>query len=139
MQTCPRYGFTRMTNSFGERLKRQRLKLGESQRSLAKKAGVTDPTVTMVENGTRNASRDMVVKLATAADMDIEDALLSAGYLPEGTDEGELVRIPDDAAILIEAYSGATPQNQKLLRKMAEEIREMNASYSIGGKVSGDD
>jgi SOS-response transcriptional repressor LexA len=54
-----------MNSAFGSRVKRRREELGMSQKDLADKAGIAQPTISFIESG-RNKASTYVVQLASA-------------------------------------------------------------------------
>ena len=69
--------------NFGERLRRERLAAGLSQRELARTAGVRQSTVCGIEQGRRGLTVDMARRLADALTVDIADIMLEGPGLFE--------------------------------------------------------
>lgn len=87
-------------------LKRHRDARRWSQERLAAEAEMDHSLVSRIESGQRHPTRDALGKLATGLELDrgrTEDLLLSAGYLPDTIDAGELRRALD----LLREVSGA--------------------------------
>ena len=65
----------------GQRIKRERLKRGMTQRVLADLVGVGVPHVSKVEAGRESPSDDLLRKIADVFDCDFEELLLVAGRI----------------------------------------------------------
>jgi transcriptional regulator with XRE-family HTH domain len=94
--------------AFGDWLKATREAKGWTTQVLADKAGLTQPYVTMLEQGTRNPRRDKVEQLAAAMEVDPAPGLLAAGFSSTPSQEvvlqsGKIVRLyrPDGKPIKI--------------------------------------
>lgn len=70
----------------GEKIKKARLEKGLTQKEIAQKIGISQPTYTQWENGTRNPKRETLIKIATALDVPI--ALLYDDYVFKDPYEG---------------------------------------------------
>jgi transcriptional regulator with XRE-family HTH domain len=72
-----------MPEKFGDWLKQNRKSRGWSQRLLASKSGLTDSYISMLETAVRpGISRDAVIKIANALEINPSLALSAAGFLP---------------------------------------------------------
>ena len=130
---------TVMASNFGTWLRTQRDKKGWGQPDVAAAADTSIPTISRLENGIRKPSRSMVVKIADAlapddaTEEDREalraDALISAGYLPDGQDWNlpEIERVPDEGlSQIIDAYRGmADPTKRERLKRIFLEAVEL--------------
>ena len=58
-----------------ERIKEKRLELGLSQEQFANKIGVTQGAISMIENGERTPSLEMITKIATALNCTIDELI----------------------------------------------------------------
>jgi transcriptional regulator with XRE-family HTH domain len=84
------YGFTSMSNGFGERLREKLEDAGMRAAELARRSGVTKQNIGRLLNQTPHsitgalpkAEEETVIKLATALGWDVNEALLAAGYAP---------------------------------------------------------
>lgn len=72
-----------MAETIGERIKRERLRLGLTQRQLAESVEVGVPHVSKIEAGRENPSDDLLRRLADVFGVDAEELLLVARRLPE--------------------------------------------------------
>lgn len=70
------------TESVGERIKRERLDAGLTQRELADRIGVGVPHVSKVEAGRESPSDDLLVKIADVLEIDAGELLLAAKRVP---------------------------------------------------------
>lgn len=66
----------------GKRLHRLRLEKKVSMRALAEEVGVDFSYISQIEHEKRQPSRDVVVRLAEALEIDRDEFLVAAGYLP---------------------------------------------------------
>ncbi|MCL5037212.1 MAG: helix-turn-helix domain-containing protein [Chloroflexi bacterium] len=74
-------------------VKRNREKVGLSRRKLAQKASIDPSYITLIENDGYIPSRNKVVNLAEALEINNDRALLEAGYLPDKIDAGDMWEI----------------------------------------------
>ena len=69
--------------SLGQRIKRERLAQGMTQRELAEAAGITVPYVSKIEAGKETPIEEKIVKLAEALRLDADELTLAAGRVPQ--------------------------------------------------------
>lgn len=67
----------------GARLKSRRLELGLSQREMASKSGVTQGTVSQIENGRIAATVVMLSRFADALGLSLSEILQDVGARPQ--------------------------------------------------------
>jgi transcriptional regulator with XRE-family HTH domain len=94
-----------MSDTFADWLARAKERRGVSGNQLAKMAGVSQSTVSKLETGARDPSREMAIALADGLAIDGESAedaearrnssLLAAGYAPDYSPTPEMERIPE--------------------------------------------
>jgi len=68
--------------SFGARIKRERLDAGLTQRELAERVAVGVPHISKVEAGRENPGDDLIVRLAAVFEIDADELFLIARRLP---------------------------------------------------------
>ena len=66
----------------GQRIKRERLNRGMTQRALAEEVGVGAPHISKIEAGRESPSDELLRKIADAFDCDFEELLLAARRIP---------------------------------------------------------
>lgn len=99
--------------TFGQTLATLRVRRELSQSELARHAGVDASTISLMERNQRNASRAMVMDLAQALELDIDDTDLlreAAGYRARSTPE-------------VDAFRRLSPDVQRAMLAMYEQIR----------------
>lgn len=106
--------------ALGNRIRLRRRELGLSQERLAKKVGVTFQQVQKYEHGTNRVSFSRLVDIASALDITVEAFV-------EGLQQrrqGMATKVVDpDAAEWMEALSGLSPTQQKLVRALIAQMR----------------
>lgn len=73
-----------MTESLGQRIKKERLAQGLTQRELADSAGITVPYVSKIEAGKETPTEEKIAKIAEALGLDADELTLAAGRVPQG-------------------------------------------------------
>lgn len=68
--------------SFGERIKKERLDAGMTQRQLAERVQVGVPHISKVEAGRENPGDELIVRLAAVFEIDPDELFLTARRLP---------------------------------------------------------
>jgi transcriptional regulator with XRE-family HTH domain len=68
--------------TFGARIKRERLGAGMTQRALAERVNVGVPHISKVEANRENPSDELIVRLAAVFDLDADELFLAARRLP---------------------------------------------------------
>lgn len=79
--------------TFGARIKRERLDAGLTQRELAERVGVGVPHISKVEAGREKPGDDLIVRLASVFNLDADELFLTARRLPPAIAE-DLARDP---------------------------------------------
>ena len=97
----------------GQFVREARLRAGMTQRALARRAGVSQPTVARIESGETAASLEQIVQLVRAAGFDLEI---------------HLVALDEDAFALAE---------QNLRRTPEERVRAMLTALELAPRASG--
>lgn len=69
--------------SLGQRIKKERLARGMTQRQLASAAGITVPYVSKIEAGKETPTEDKIGKIAVALRLDADELTLAAGRIPQ--------------------------------------------------------
>lgn len=112
--------FTNMTKTFGDQLQDQLNAKKMRAAELARRSGVTKQGIGRLLNNTPHSitgappqpERETVEKIADALGWDLNEALLAAGYAPEGSD---ILRLID--AIGFQDWERFTPeQKEEMLR-----------------------
>jgi transcriptional regulator with XRE-family HTH domain len=94
-----------MAETIGQRIKRERLKLGWTQRQLADAAEVGVPHISKVEAGRENPSDELILRLAGIFGVDAEELLLVAHRLPESVVE-QLAANPAEGLAFLRSWPG---------------------------------
>lgn len=132
---------------FAAWLTEARRRKGWNKKELHEASGVSNTYIGVLENdGINNTtgsyqrpSEAIIEKLATALGADISSGLIAAGYTPKKHWRKIEYTLDPDVDVIVEAYSGASPQNKRLLRRIAEEMRQMEKEHSIGGRRADED
>ena len=66
----------------GQRIKRERLSLGMTQRDLAEEVGVGPPHISKIEAGRESPSDELLRNIAEALDCGFDELLLTARRIP---------------------------------------------------------
>jgi len=116
---------------------------GMASRVAQRQTGISHSTIADMRKGYRPKASTLV-QFAQGFRLDANTFLRAAGYplqrREEPPDERTLVYEPDpDRRMLIEAYEGADPVSRRLLVALAEQIRRLERSTAIGGKIAGAD
>lgn len=90
--------------TFGERIRRERLKLGLTQRQLADRVGVSVPHISKLESDRDRPSDDLIVRLARVFKVDPDELRLVARRLPDEMMERMAAR-PSDALEFLRKWS----------------------------------
>ncbi len=69
--------------NIGERIKRERMAVSMTQRTLAERVGVGVPHISKVEAGRENPSDELLTKVADVFELDPDELLLAAGRVPD--------------------------------------------------------
>ena len=80
------FGVPKMNKPFGDWVRAIRESRGLSLRALAEKSGVTHPTISGIENGSRGATRNMVRALADGLEVTRSEAVRA--WLEDEAQEG---------------------------------------------------
>lgn len=89
--------------TIGQRIKRERLKLGWTQRHLAEAVQVGVPHISKVESGRENPSDELLVKLAKKFKVESDELLLVARRVPDGLID-TLVADPEAALAFLRTF-----------------------------------
>lgn len=89
--------------TIGQRIRRERLALGMTQRELAKAVEVGVPHISKVEAGHEKPSEDLLRRLAQVFEADADELLLVARRLPETMLE-ELAADPAEALAFFRSW-----------------------------------
>lgn len=95
-----------VAETIGERVKRERMALGLTQRELADAVGVGVPHISKVEAGRENPSDELLRRLADVFKIDPEELLLVARRIPENLAE-DLAESPAAALAFLRTWSGS--------------------------------
>lgn len=101
-------------NRSGQLLREARLRAGMTQRAVAARAGVSQPTVARIEAGEVHPSLERLLELVRACGLDLDI---------------RLVRLDEDAWSMVERGAGATPD---------ERLDRMLAALALRGEVDDD-
>lgn len=71
-----------MSKKFGYKIKEARLSKDLSLRALANLAGLDYSYISRLEKGSHTPSRETVIKIAKALDMQTDELMIAAGYAP---------------------------------------------------------
>jgi len=117
----------RQAEKLGKHLRQRREELGISTHRLATKAGVTQPTVTRIEQGKFAAPRpDKLARIASALELRLADLYAHAGYLvPE--------ELPGIETYLAARY-GHLPESAR--EELATLARELTHKHEADGDAS---
>jgi transcriptional regulator with XRE-family HTH domain len=119
-----------MGSAFAQWLAINREARGLSQNALAQAAKVDASSISKYEAGLLSPRRSTVKKIGAAMKLDdnaVNGGLQAAGFMPDATQE--IVAEPDpDLAVIIENYSGLSPDNKKLARTVIEQFRRSESS-----------
>jgi len=116
-------------SELGDEIKRIREERGISQRTLARKAGVSNTTLAYIEAGETNPRPDTLEKIATALNISYEELLIKAGYLspdnkenkvPEPSDSLQVEATKHPLARLIAKFEALPPEYQRVALALAE-------------------
>ena len=117
-----------MATKLGNYIKEERRKKVLSQKSLAKKAGVSEKTVGRIEREARNIEVKTLKKISKALDLDLFDVLVDGGLLSEKDLKNALVdghKPPATFSSNISYKGDKALRNHKLRRKpLKKEDRE---------------
>lgn len=111
---------TGMGNTFGERVKQARLAVKLSQQKLAKKAGVSQTTISDIERGRNDGSKD-IVQIARALGQTPEYLLLGRG----SEVAPPVSQITDEQAEILSIWADLIPSEREDVRRRAEHNREV--------------
>jgi transcriptional regulator with XRE-family HTH domain len=109
---------------YSEWLKSARAISGFTLMGLAEKAGISHATIQRLESGDRFPSRGMVLKIAEAMGKSADDALFSAGFLPDRVLE---IITDEDEAQILSVYRGGDESMRRALRGIIKEFTEKAA------------
>lgn len=70
------------SDSLGQRLKKERLALGLTQRDLADAVGITVPYMSKIEAGKETPTDEKIAKLAEVLRLNADELILAAGRIP---------------------------------------------------------
>ena len=99
----------------GERLKKIREKLNLNQKEFAKKLGTSSTTITMIENGQRDPSRQLLIKLAEVYKIDITWILTGMGKV--FIDNIKVNLMFDEAITLLKDFTELNDKSKKEILK----------------------
>ena len=85
-----------LLNDLGAFIREQRTTAQISLRSLADKAGISNPYLSQVERGLRKPSADILAQIAKGLSISVESLLTRAGVLDVGADNAVLDAIRSD-------------------------------------------
>ncbi len=91
--------------TIGQRIKRERLRNGMTQRQLADAVGVGVPHISKVEAGRENPSDELLTRLAKVFKIDADELLLVARRVPERIVE-QFAADPAKALMLFRKFGG---------------------------------
>lgn len=91
--------------TIGQRIKRERLRNGMTQRQLADAVGVGVPHISKVEAGRENPSDELLSRLAKVFKIDADELLLVARRVPERIVE-QFAADPAKALMLFRKFGG---------------------------------
>lgn len=120
-----------LLNDLGAFIREQRTTAQISLRSLADKAGISNPYLSQVERGLRKPSADILAQIAKGLSISVESLLTRAGVLDVGADNAVLDAIRSDHELT---------ERQK--QSLAEVYRSMvagNGAVRPAGTTSPDD
>lgn len=93
---------------FGRWIRAKREKLQLSQDGVADKVGVDRQTIYRIEGGLTGTKRETVIAIATALDLDVDDALVRSGWATTG--------VNGDEAGLFKGLHRLSPEKQRLVK-----------------------
>ena len=110
-----------------------------TQQELGDLAGLSKPQISRLESGDQGTKRETAIRLATALNRPLGEALAALANDLIG-DEGGVYYAPDpDTVYLVEAYEGIiTPSGRTLAKNLVAEIRETDRRQTIGRRVQDD-
>jgi transcriptional regulator with XRE-family HTH domain len=95
-----------MAEKIGDRIKRERLRLGLTQRQLADAVNVGVPHISKVEAGRESPSDDLLKRLAPVLGVEADELLLVARRVPDSLVE-KLAADPADALAFLRTWSAS--------------------------------
>ncbi len=116
-------------SELGDEIKRIRGERGVSQRTLARKAGVSNTTLAYIEAGETNPRPDTLKKIAEALNISYEELLIKAGYLSPDSEEDKVPEVSSPLQIeftkhplsrLVAKFEALPPEYQKVALALAE-------------------
>jgi transcriptional regulator with XRE-family HTH domain len=128
-----------MTTKFAGWLTAARQEAEMTQQELGDLAGLSKPQISRLESGDQGTKRETAIRLATALNRPLGEALAALANDLIG-DEGGVYYAPDpDTVYLVEAYEGIiTPSGRTLAKNLVAEIRETDRRQTIGRRVQDD-
>lgn len=103
--------------TFAENLKRKRKEKGFSQKEIAEKLGVSQPSYAQYETGKRNPKFETVKKIAAALEIDVYDLLITGDMTPR---EAMQILRAVEAKQYIQNSENKTEGEQKIARRINE-------------------
>jgi transcriptional regulator with XRE-family HTH domain len=100
------------SESLGERLRRERIQQGMTQRDLANKVGVGVPHISKLEADRESPSDELLVRLADELGIDADELFVAARRLPESIVE-ELASDPAAAVAFLRTWKQTQPRGKR--------------------------
>lgn len=96
--------------TIGQRVRRERLARGITQRDLAERVGVGAPHISKVEADRENPSDALLEEIATVFQVDVDELFLTARRLPPGVIE-RLAADPAKGARYLRRFGATRPSH----------------------------
>jgi len=141
-------------SELGDEIKRIRGERGISQRTLARKAGLSNTTLAYIEAGETNPRPDTLEKIAKALDISYEELLIKAGYLSPDSGEDKVPEVSKPPQMeftkhplsrLVAKFEALPPEYQKVAFALAEaqidklaELAGTKIEFEKDGRRKGD-